>query len=99
MKFHGFDWDAGNIKKAQKHGLTISEIEGLFSREVRVVEDPRHSEEEQRYIAVGRARNSRAMFVAFTLRGKRGATLIRVISARYAHRREARNYEDFQETK
>ena len=99
MKFHGFDWDAGNIEKARKHGLTIPEIEDLFSRELMVLDDPRHSEKEQRFIAVGRTRNGRAMFVAFTLRRKRGATLIRVISARYAHKREARNYEDFQETK
>jgi hypothetical protein len=32
VKFHGFDWDAGNIEKARKPGLTIPEIEDLFSR-------------------------------------------------------------------
>lgn len=25
-----FDWDDGNRDKAQKHGLTIGEIEGFF---------------------------------------------------------------------
>lgn len=98
MKFHGFDWDSGNTEKARKHGLTILEIEDFFSREVRVLDDPKHSEKEQRYIAVGPAKNGRAMFVAFTMRRKANSILIRVISARYAHRKEVMIYENFQTT-
>lgn len=29
--FSGFDWDAGNRRKAVKHGVPLVEIEGLFS--------------------------------------------------------------------
>jgi uncharacterized DUF497 family protein len=99
VKFQGFDWDSGNTEKATKHGLTIDEIEGFFSREVLVAEDPEHSKRETRYVAMGRAGNGCDMFVAFTFRTKRMKTLIRVISARYAHKKEARAYEDLQKTK
>ena len=34
MEFAGFNWDAGNRKKCQKHGVSIAEIESVFSRPV-----------------------------------------------------------------
>ncbi|WP_238360546.1 BrnT family toxin [Iningainema tapete] len=39
----GFDWDEGNLKKCQKHGVSIEEIEALFLSEVRIAPDPQHS--------------------------------------------------------
>ncbi|HLG19301.1 MAG TPA: BrnT family toxin [Bdellovibrionota bacterium] len=89
----------GKHRKAGKHGLAIGEIEEFFAREVLVAEDSEHSEREHRYVAVGRAGNGRYMFVAFTFRTKGKESLIRVISARYAHKREARAYENLQKTK
>jgi uncharacterized protein len=35
MKFDGFDWDAGNASKGQKHGLSLAEIESVFLNEPR----------------------------------------------------------------
>jgi uncharacterized protein len=32
MDFAVFDWDSGNRKKCQKHGVSIAEIESLFDR-------------------------------------------------------------------
>jgi len=77
-----FDWDDGNRKKCQKHGVPISEIEAFLSGTPRIAPDYRHSEAEKRYIAVGRNTHGRAMFVAFTMREQGGQLLVRPISAR-----------------
>jgi uncharacterized DUF497 family protein len=85
-----FDWDDGNLAKAQKHGLTREEIEGFFRALPRVAPDPEHSQAEQRFVAVGHTPGGRAAFVAFCWRDGR----IRPISARYMHAREVRRYEE-----
>ncbi|MGA1622081.1 MAG: BrnT family toxin [Synechocystis sp.] len=90
----GFDWDQGNQNKCQKHGLTIAEIEALFDGQVWVAPDPKHSDQEQRYLAIGRSiMVDKPIFVAFTLRIKEEGIFIRPISARYMHQREITKYE------
>lgn len=84
-----FDWDDGNRAKAQRHGLTLSEIEHAMRTGARVAPDPAHSLSEQRFIAIGRTPAGRPVFVAFCFRGER----IRPISARYMHAREIARYE------
>ena len=90
MQFAGFDWDDGNWPKCGKHGVSREAIEALFLEgQARIAPDLKHSTPtESRHIAVGRV-EGRAMFVAFALRGG----LVRPISARYMHTREAENYE------
>ncbi len=89
-----FEWDEGNLAKCRKHGVLIGEIETLLGGEPRVAPDPRHSADEDRMIAVGRNSIGRPMFVAFTLRRHGTRLLIRAISARYMHAKEARRYEE-----
>ena len=84
-----FDWDDGNRAKAQKHGLTLSEIEHAMRTGARVAPDPAHSLSEQRFIAIGRGPSGRLVFVAFCFRGAR----IRPISARHMYAREIARYE------
>jgi uncharacterized DUF497 family protein len=86
VEFDGFDWSLSNIYKVQKHGISIGEIELFFKQEVYWLKDVNHSQNEDRYIAVGKNRMSRPMFVAFTLRVKKDKKYIRVISARFMHR-------------
>lgn len=90
MLVAGFDWDQGNWPKCGQHGVSQEQIERLFlDGSARIAPDLKHSaNDESRYIAVGRI-DGRAMFVAFAIRGE----LIRPISARYMHPKEARNYE------
>jgi len=90
MDINGFDWDAGNWPKCGKHGVTRKEIERLFFEgRARIAPDLKHTmPQEGRYIAVGRI-NGRPVFVAFVLRGN----LIRPVSARYMHEKEAKRYE------
>lgn len=89
----GFDWDGGNLGKCVKHGVSIEEIETLLRRRPKVAADQKHSDQEQRFIAVGKTRSGRPIFVVFTFRRKGGLQLLRPISARYMHEKEARAYE------
>jgi len=90
MEIAGFDWDSGNWPKCGKHGVSREEIERLFLEgQARVAPDVKHrTPTESRHIAAGRVAG-RALFVAFAFRGR----LIRPISARYMHSKEANSYE------
>jgi uncharacterized protein len=89
----GFDWDDGNRAKCQKHGLSIEEIESFFAGDVRTASDPKHSAGEDRLIAVGKTSGGRPTFVAFTIRTKSNRRLIRPVTARHMHAKEAAAYE------
>ena len=84
-----FDWDDGNRAKAQRHGVTLAEIEHAMRSGPRVAPDADHSLTEQRFIAIGRTVTGRRVFVAFCWRAGR----IRPISARYMHAREIARYD------
>jgi uncharacterized DUF497 family protein len=66
MEFDGFDWDEGNIEKCAMHGVSLEEVENLFTQIVLVKPDPKHSDVEQRFHAVGVTRSGRGLFVVFT---------------------------------
>ena len=89
----GFDWDEGNSRKnVDKHGVTQAEAEQVFFNEpLLVAADDKHSINEQRLHALGRAEDGRRLHITFTLRRK--ARLIRVISARDMNRKERGIYE------
>ena len=89
----GFDWDHGNREKCRKHGVSIAVIERLFHSPLGVFPDPAHSDSEERFKAIGRTEDGRAVFVVFTFRDHDGETLIRPISARYMRRKEIDYYE------
>lgn len=89
----GFDWDAGNIDKCQKHGVSLPEIEAVFRGWVAVFPDLAHSDREKRFHAIGRTESGRYIFLVFALRGAATRTLVRPISARYMHQKEIRHYE------
>jgi uncharacterized DUF497 family protein len=93
MEFSGFDWDSGNRAKCQKHGVSIHEIESLFSGIALVSPDVEHSENEERLKAFGTTARGRKLLVVFTLRRKNGEMFLRPISARYMHRKEVAYYE------
>ena len=91
----GFDWDSGNKRNCRKHGLRLGDIEEFFRQpKLLIMSDMHHSRLEERYIAYGQTRKGRPMFVAFTFRIHNGEQLIRPISARYMHEKEAREYEE-----
>lgn len=86
-----FDWDEGNAdKNALKHKVTNRESEEVFlNRPLKIFEDPRHSEKEQRYVAYGTTNENRKLTVVFTARKQK----IRIISARDQNKKERMKYE------
>ena len=99
MKVTGFEWDEGNWPKCGEHGVSREEIEHMFAC-ARVSPDLLHSQEETRYIVVGRSHLGRAMFVAFAIKRIQGGLhLIRPISARFMHDKEAQGYEENSDVK
>jgi uncharacterized protein len=90
----GVDWDSGNERKnLEKHGVTQLEAEQAFTDpNMLIVPDAKHSSSEQRYHALGRSREGRVLLLSFTLRGE--GRKIRVISARFANRKERAIYEE-----
>lgn len=88
----GFDWDDGNRRKNDKHGVSMSEAEQVFFNvPLLMLEDANHSQLEPRMHALGKTDLGRLLHITLTLR--HSATLIRVISARDMHRKERAIYE------
>ena len=88
----GFDWDPGNARKNEKHGVSQSEAEQVFfDSRILMASDPGHSDLEPRYHALGQTIDGRHLHITFTLR--RDGSLIRVISARDMHRKERNHYD------
>ncbi len=88
----GFDWDDGNARKNDKHGVSTAEAEQVFFNEpLLLLTDERHSQIESRFHALGKSDAGRTLHFTFTLR-QNGET-IRVISARDMHRKEKPIYE------
>ena len=91
-KVAGFDWDAGNARKNDRHGVSMAEAEqAFFNVPVLMLPDSAHSQSEPRYHALGKTIDGRRLHISFTLRGD--GKLIRVISARDMHRKERTHYE------
>lgn len=83
----GFEWDKGNARKNEKHGVSMAEAEQVFfNAPLLLLEDARHSQQEPRFHALGHTDQKRLLHISFTLRA--GGSLIRVISARDMHRKE-----------
>ena len=87
-----FEWDE---KKAQqnirKHGASFKEAATVFGDLLSLtIEDPLHSDEEDRFVTIGESFRRRILVVVHTERGSN----IRIISARTATRRERRTYEE-----
>lgn len=91
-RIEGFDWDAGNARKNERHGVTQAEAEqAFFDRRLLLTPDPGHSAAEPRFHALGNTVVGRLLHITFTLR--LDGTRIRVISARNASRKERAFYE------
>ena len=94
LTFSGFEWDDGNRRHCQKHGLSQQQIEHFLQQDnLLVAPVVLHAREEERFLAIGRARMGKPMLAVFTLRRVDGSVRIRPISARYMHDKEAQKYE------
>lgn len=90
-KLH-FEWDpdkaAANFKK---HGIDFSEAKSVFADErARIIPDPDHSEDEDRFVLMGLSLHLRLLIVCHCYRDD--DDIIRIISARKATKSESRQY-------
>ena len=78
--------------KYRQHGVSFQEASGVFYNPyARVIDDPDHSLDEERFIILGEGRRARTLAVCHCLRGPAGET-VRIISARKATKTEAELY-------
>ena len=87
-----FEWDTWNEQKNWiKHKITAEEAEEPFFTEDYIIleDEPHSSEQEERYILLGKTKQTKMLFIVFTIR----AAKIRIISARETDKKEVLFYE------
>jgi uncharacterized protein len=89
----GFEWD---LKKAnanlRKHGVSFDDAQSVFADDnALLIDDPDHSDEEDRFVLLGLSRSLRLLVVVHCYRAE--GRVIRIISARKADADERRFYE------
>lgn len=87
-----FDWDqkkaAENVKK---HGVTFEEARTVFFDErAKLIDDPDHSEDEDRFVLLGVSNTLKVILVCHCYRQE--GNVIRIISVRKASRHETKQY-------
>ena len=87
-----FEWDSVKAAtNATKHGITFEEAQTVFyDVDALVIPDPDHSQDEDRFIILGRSKESQMLVVVHCFRQK--GSSIRIISARRAGRKEQKPY-------
>lgn len=87
-----FSWnDRKERDNRRKHGVSFDEAATAFSDEkARLIHDPDHSGDEDRFILLGFSAKLRLLAVCHTYR--RDEMEIRIISARRATRKECKQY-------
>ena len=96
MKDLSFTWDPTKdaANKAKHDGIGFQEARTVFYDEfARVIFDPNHSQEEDRFIILGQSDTPRLLVVCHCFR--ENDSVIRIISARKANRKEEQSYERF----
>ena len=87
-----FEWDPRKAAaNAQKHGVGFAEARSVFADErAKLIEDPDHSEDEDRFILMGLSGSLRVLIVCHCYREE--GNVVRIISARKATAKEAKFY-------
>lgn len=87
-----FEWDKSKATiNLKKHGVSFEEAKSAFSDErAKLIADPDHSEDEDRFILLGYSSSMRLLVVCHCYRTDE--SVIRIISARKASRHEAASY-------
>ncbi|MCX7144285.1 MAG: BrnT family toxin [Proteobacteria bacterium] len=87
-----FEWDdrkaAANLRK---HGVSFEEAKSVFFDErAKLIDDPDHSDAEDRFVLLGLSSVLRLLLVCHCYR--RDGNVIRIISARKAIAKESKSY-------
>ena len=87
-----FDWDENkNRINLEKHGISFDEASTVFFDERALLfDDPEHSVDEDRFLLLGMSDTAKVCIVCHCYR--ESDTVIRIISARQATRKEEERY-------
>lgn len=87
-----FEWDERKAAaNARKHGVSFEEAKSVFVDEhAKLIDDPDHSEGEDRFVLLGLSSALRLLLVCHCYRSE--SNVIRIISARKATARESESY-------
>ncbi len=87
-----FEWDPRKAAaNARKHGVSFEKARSVFADErAKLIDDPDHSEDEDRFIPMGLSSTLRVLIVCHCYREE--GNVIRIISARKATADEAKFY-------
>ena len=87
-----FDWDENkNRINLEKHGITFEEASTVFFDDRAILfDDPEHSIDEDRFLLLGMSETAKVCIVCHCYR--ESDTVIRIISARQATRKEEERY-------
>lgn len=85
-------WDPNKARSnLKKHGVSFEEAASVLRDPLSVtIDDPLHSDEEERFVTIGRSNRHRPLIVVHS----NSEQTIRVISARVATRGERTKYEE-----
>jgi uncharacterized DUF497 family protein len=87
-----FEWDARKASaNKKKHGISFEEARTVFFDEnAKLIDDPDHSDDEDRFVLLGVSSSLKVMLVCHCYREK--GNVVRIISARKASPRESKQY-------
>jgi len=90
-----FSWDEKKARtNIQKHKVSFEEAKTVFADEnARLIDDPDHSDEEDRFIMIGLSSKLKILTVVHCYRDN--DNVIRIISARKSTKNEERQYKEF----
>lgn len=87
-----FEWDDRKATaNVRKHGVSFDEAKSVFVDErAKLINDPDHSEDEDRFVLLGLSSTLRLLLVCHCYRSE--SNVIRIISARKASAKESEFY-------
>jgi uncharacterized DUF497 family protein len=87
-----FEWDDRKAAaNAKTHGVSFEEAKSVFVDErAKLIDDPDHSEDEDRFVLLGLSSALRLLLVCHCYRSE--DNVIRIISARKATAKESKSY-------
>jgi uncharacterized DUF497 family protein len=90
-----FEWDPRKEKiNIKKHKVSFEEAAYVFSdKHALSLFDSEHSEDEERWVLLGKSLKAMMLVVVHTFREKDGTEVVRIISARKATKNEQNAYE------
>ena len=91
-----FEWDRNKEKlNIKKHNVTFEQASYVFADQFALNKfDDKHSENEDRWILLGKSLNEALLTVVHTFKSNDGTEFVRIISARKATKKEKQAYQE-----